>query len=135
PGRVDDVDAVIAPEAGRRRRRDGDTALLFLLHPVHDGGAFVHFADLVCDPGIEQDPLGGRGLAGLDVRHDADVACLGEGYLPWHDWTLRLSAEPTSDNAQTPCSLRPSGACPRAFSPRRRAGSRRRETRSAASPA
>ena len=71
--RVDDVDAVIAPEAGRRGRGDGDAALLLLLHPVHDGGAFVHFADLVRDAGVEQDPLGRGGLAGIDVGHDADV--------------------------------------------------------------
>ena len=71
--RVDDVDAVIAPEAGRRGRRDGDAALLFLLHPVHDGGAFVDFADLVRDPGVEQDPFCRRRLAGIDVGHDADI--------------------------------------------------------------
>ena len=71
--RVDDVDAVLAPEAGRRGRRDGDAALLLLLHPVHDRGAFVHLADLVGDAGVEQDPFGRRGLAGIDVGHDADV--------------------------------------------------------------
>ena len=74
--RVDDVDAVIAPETGRRGRRDRDAALLLLLHPVHDGGAFVDFADLVRDPGVEQDPLRRRRLTGIDVRHDADVARL-----------------------------------------------------------
>ncbi len=72
-GRVDDVDAVIAPEAGGGGGRDRDAALLFLLHPVHDGGAFVHFADLVRNTGVEQDPLCRRRLAGIDVRHDADV--------------------------------------------------------------
>ena len=77
-GRIDDVDAVIAPEAGRRGRRNRDAALLFLLHPVHDGGAFVDFADLVRDPGVEQDPFRRRRLAGIDVRHDADVARLFE---------------------------------------------------------
>ena len=45
--RVDDVDAVIVPEAGRRGRGDRDAALLLLLHPVHRRGAFVHLADLV----------------------------------------------------------------------------------------
>jgi len=48
--RVDDVDAVIAPETGGGRRRDGDAALLLLLHPVHDGGAIVDFAILYVIP-------------------------------------------------------------------------------------
>ncbi|BDI16597.1 hypothetical protein ANSO36C_23990 [Nostoc cf. commune SO-36] len=73
-GRVDDVDPVVVPEAGRRGRRDRDAALLFLLHPVHRGGAFVHFADLVGLAGVIEDALGRRRLAGIDVRHDADVA-------------------------------------------------------------
>jgi hypothetical protein len=77
-GRVDDVDAVIAPEAGRRGGCDRDAALLFLLHPVHDGRAFMDFADLVGDPGVEQDPFRGGGLTGIDVRHDADVARFAE---------------------------------------------------------
>jgi hypothetical protein len=33
----------------------------------------VHLADLVRLPRVEEDPLGGGGLAGIDVRHDADV--------------------------------------------------------------
>ena len=73
-GRVDDVDAVVAPRAGRRGRRDRDAALLLLLHPVHDGRAFMHLTDLVGDAGVEQDALGRRRLAGIDVGHDADVA-------------------------------------------------------------
>ncbi len=71
--RVDDVDAVIAPEARGRGRRDGDAALLLLLHPVHDGGAFVDFTNLVRDPGVEQNPFRSGGLTGIDVRHDADI--------------------------------------------------------------
>jgi hypothetical protein len=77
-GRVDDVDLVVLPETGRRGRRDRDAALLLLLHPVHRGRAVVDLADLVVDPGVEQDPLGRRGLAGIDVGHDADVADLGQ---------------------------------------------------------
>ena len=72
-GRVDDVDAVLFPETRRRGGRNGDAALLLLLHPVHDGRAFVHFTDLVRDAGIEQDAFGRRGLAGINVGHDADV--------------------------------------------------------------
>jgi hypothetical protein len=74
-GRVDDVDPDIPPEAGRGGGGDRDTALLLLLHPVHRRGAFVHFADLVRTSGVEQNPFCRRGLAGIDVRHDADVAC------------------------------------------------------------
>src|SRR6187401_2809705 len=75
-GGVDDVDLVVLPPAGRRGGRDRDAALLLLLHPVHRGGALVDLADLVRDAGVEEDALGGGGLAGIDVRHDADVADL-----------------------------------------------------------
>src|SRR5215469_1919728 len=72
-GCIDDVDADVAPEACGSGRRDGDTALLLLLHPVHRGGAFVHFADTVRDARIKKDALSRSGLAGIDVGHDADV--------------------------------------------------------------
>src|SRR3546814_7233214 len=45
-GRVDDVDAVIVPEARRSGRRDRDAPLLLLLHPVHGGGAIMDLAGL-----------------------------------------------------------------------------------------
>ena len=82
--RVDDVDAVVAPEAGGGGRRDGDAALLLLHHPVHRGGAFVDLADLVGPPGVVQDALGRRRLARIDVGHDADVARLLQRVLPFH---------------------------------------------------
>ena len=66
--------ACSVPERGGRGRRDGDAALLLLLHPVHGRGAVVHLADLVALAGVIEDPLGRRGLAGIDVRHDAEVA-------------------------------------------------------------
>ena len=84
-GRVDDVDLDVAPRTGRRGRRDRDPALLLLLHPVHHRGAFVHLTDLVGDARVEQDALGRRRLAGIDVGHDADVATTIQGYLPWHN--------------------------------------------------
>jgi hypothetical protein len=54
---------------------DRDAALLLLFHPVHDGSAFVDLTDLVRNSGVEEDPLGGGRLPGIDVRHDANVPC------------------------------------------------------------
>ena len=78
PGRVDDVDRVIAPVRGGRGRGDGDAALLLLVHPVHGGRALMDLTDLVVDAGVEQNSLGGGRLARVDMRHDPDVADLGE---------------------------------------------------------
>ena len=75
-GRVDDVDAVVLPEGGGGGGGDRDAALLLLLHPVHHGGALVDLAHLVGSAGVEEDALGRRRLAGVDVRHDPDVARL-----------------------------------------------------------
>jgi hypothetical protein len=36
----------------------------------------MHLADLVALAGVVEDPLGGRGLAGVDMRHDPDVAVI-----------------------------------------------------------
>ena len=74
PGRIDNVDAKVAPERRRRSRRDRDPALLLLRHPVHDGSALVDLAHLVGAAGVVEDPLGRRGLARVDVGHDPDVA-------------------------------------------------------------
>jgi hypothetical protein len=61
-----------------------DAALLFLFHPVHDRGSVMDFADLVGNAGVEKDTLSRRRLAGIDVRHDADIAIPLEGSLPGH---------------------------------------------------
>src|SRR3990167_1370176 len=99
PGGVDDVDAVLGeaqlhalPEAGGGCRGDGDAALLLLLHPVHRGGAVMHFADLVVHTGVEQDALGRRRLAGIDVRGNADVAVALDGGLAGHGVTPNTGA-------------------------------------------
>ena len=91
PGRIDDVDAMIAPVAGGGRGRDGDAALLLLGHPVHRGRALMHLADLVDLLGVEEDALGDRGLAGVDMGNDADVARSREGYLAGHLYFLVLT--------------------------------------------
>ena len=73
-GRIDNIDPMVAPEAGGRGRRNRDAALLLLDHPVHRRRAFVHLANLVIDPGVIEHALGGGGLTGIDMRHDADIA-------------------------------------------------------------
>ena len=74
PGRIDNVDPVVAPERRRRGRGDRDAALLLLRHPVHRGRAFVDLAHLVGAARVVEDPLRRRRLAGVDVRHDPDVS-------------------------------------------------------------
>ena len=74
--RVDDVDLVAFPETGGRSGGNGDTSLLLLLHPVHRGRTIVSLTDLAVNAGVVKDALGGGGLTGIDVRHDADVADL-----------------------------------------------------------
>ena len=72
-GRIDNVDPNVFPEAGGRCRRDGDAALLLLRHPIHRRSSFVDLANAVRASRIKQDALRGRGLTGIDVRHDADI--------------------------------------------------------------
>ena len=60
--------AVVAADGNR------DAALALLGHPVHDGGAFVHLADLVGTARVVEHALGHGRLAGIDVGDDADVA-------------------------------------------------------------
>jgi hypothetical protein len=85
-GGVDDVDVVrldadlgraARPGAVGRGRLDGDAALALQLHRVHLGADAVlalHLVDRVDPLGVEEDALGQRGLAAVDVRRDADVA-------------------------------------------------------------
>ena len=75
---VDDLDAVLdavlLPEGGRGRGRDGHAALLLLDHPVHRGRALVDLADLMGLARVIENTLGRGGLTGIDVGHDADIA-------------------------------------------------------------
>jgi len=74
--RVDDVDAMVFPEAGGGSGGDGDAAFLLLLHPVHRGGSFVNLADSMDAPCVVQDSLGRGCFARVDMRGDADIARL-----------------------------------------------------------
>jgi hypothetical protein len=49
-------------------------AEVIVIHPVHDGRAFVHLADAVRLSRIKQDALRRRRLTGVDVGHDADIS-------------------------------------------------------------
>ena len=95
-GGVDDVQALVAPEAGGRSGRDRDATLLLLLHPVHRGGAFVDFADLMGLAGVVEDPLGRRRLPGIDVGHDAEITVV----LEWRACGASLSAPQGSSRYQ-----------------------------------
>ncbi len=115
--RVDDVKAFVLPDGGGRGRRDGDAALLLLLHPVHGRSTVVHFADLMRLAGIIEDALSGRGLPGIDVGHDAEVTIVLDRVAARHDPESRLPGRPplTSGSGRRRGWLQPSGACPRAF--------------------
>ncbi len=71
---VNNIDANVAPGAGGGGGSDGNAALLFLLHPVHGGSAFVDLSDAVRLSRVKKDALSRSGLAGIDVGHDADVS-------------------------------------------------------------
>jgi hypothetical protein len=71
---IDNIDANIAPGASGSGGRNGNAALLLLFHPVHGGGAFMHFANAVRDARIEQDTFSRSCFAGINVGHDPDVA-------------------------------------------------------------
>ena len=83
-GRIDDVDANVAPHAGRCGRRDGNAALLLLLHVIHGRGALMHFANAVRDARVKQDALCRCRFSGVDVRHDADVPATIQRYGTSH---------------------------------------------------
>src|SRR6185369_7538677 len=88
-GGVDDVQTLAVPERGGRSGGDRDATLLLLLHPIHRRGTFVHFADLVALAGVIKDALGGRGLTGIDMRHDTEVAVILYGMNAGHGLFLK----------------------------------------------
>ena len=88
---VDDVDTMLrelmsraGPVAGGSCGGDGDTTLLLLLHPVHGSGTVMGIADLMVYTGVIQNTLGGSGLTGVDVRHDADISGSFQGIFSRH---------------------------------------------------
>lgn len=78
---VDEVDAVVAPLEICGCGLDGDSLFSLQLHEIHCGAHriwafdFVDGAYLSC---VEEHPLWEGGLAGVDVRWNADVSDLAE---------------------------------------------------------
>jgi len=78
---VDDIDLMVAPGTRGASRGNGDAAFLFLGHEIHGGRAFVHFAHAVDLAGVIENAFGQRGLAGVDVGNDTDIAQAGQPVL------------------------------------------------------
>ena len=94
PGGVDQVDLLLAPEAGDRGALNRNAALLFLLEVVRRRRRLqilgvMDVDDRVLAPGVIQDALRRRRFAGIDMGDDADVAdirksgCAGHGKVPF----------------------------------------------------
>ena len=71
--RVDEVDRRVADDKRDDCGLDRDAALTLEVERVGLGGAGVDAAELVDDPGCEQQPFGEGGLTGVDVREDSEV--------------------------------------------------------------
>ena len=85
PWGIDDVDTIAFPVAGGSSRCNGNTAFLFLSHPVHGSSAIMNFADLMVYTGIIQDSFRGCCLTCINVCHDADVSCFFKRKFSAHD--------------------------------------------------
>ena len=72
-GRVNEVDAMIAPVAGCGGGSDGNSAFFFLLHEIHGGAPVIHLPHAVYASRIEQNAFRRRRFAGINMRHDADI--------------------------------------------------------------
>ena len=86
PWGIDNVDLVIAPKTSGGRSGNGDSALLFLRHPIHDGRAFVHLAHLVSLARVVKNALGRGRFTGIDMRHDSDIANEAKLLIPLTFW-------------------------------------------------
>ena len=85
-GGVDEVHRHVPPAEAHGCGVDRDPAFLLLGIEVGDGRPLVDVAEAVARLGVKEHPLGERGLAGVDVGDDADVADAGQ--LPAHDLTI-----------------------------------------------
>jgi len=113
PGRVDDINLSVFPEACGYCRRDGDAALALLFHPVHERVAVMHLAHLMQVTRVVQNTFRSGRFTCIDVSHDPDITDSGQGGLRHH----RLdSSRVTSAGGRRPCWPPPSCGYPRASS-------------------
>ena len=124
---VDDIDTMLFPIAGCGCRGNGNTALLFLLHPVHGGFTVVRFTDFVVHAGIVQNAFGRCGFARVNMGHDADIALHVQSYgarhrhfsykvgisthMPKLARSCKTKGTTTNENARTPCWHQPCDGC------------------------
>jgi hypothetical protein len=97
---IDDIDTMIFklrihsfPKAGCGGGGNGDTTLLFLLHPVHGGGTIMHFTNFMRHTCVEQHALCSGGFACIYMCADAYVAIATDGSLTCHNNFLVLKAK------------------------------------------
>jgi hypothetical protein len=95
PWGINNVDAVVFellahafPKTGSRRRSDGDTAFLFLFHPIHCGCTIVHLTDFMGPAGVKQHALSSRGFTRVYMSNDTDVPVPIYWSLTSHDSSL-----------------------------------------------
>jgi hypothetical protein len=99
-GRIDNINTVIIelrihpfPKASGSGAGNGDTALLFLLHPIHGGGTIMYFTNFVGHASVKKNALGSGGLACIYVSTNADVSITTYGCLACHNIFLCLKTK------------------------------------------
>ena len=115
--------ALLGPETGHGGGGDRDAAFLFLLHPVSHGIAVIDVTDLVDEAGVKKNTLRGGGLAGINVRGNANVtgaferiyACwridrFGVGHIKCLPLLAAVQYHSTSSNGKTASPRRTNGA-------------------------
>src|SRR5262249_40138065 len=108
-GGINNINTVILPETRRSSRRNCNTALLLLDHPIHRRSPLVDLTnamDLFC---IEEDTLGSSRLTSVNMSNDTNISCFLEWEFSCHDlfylegkFATRGTAEVTSDNERRP---------------------------------
>src|SRR5690349_13535191 len=90
-GCINDVDAVIQPETGRRGRRNSNATFLLLGHPVHSSRTFMHLTHTVNFLGVEEYTLCSGCFTSIYMSNNTNIS----GFFQWkfsrHIYLLFLS--------------------------------------------